>query len=68
LNPSVGHIDRQLVKSGRKPEFGPTKTDKTRSLGLSSDTVAILREHKREQSELKLANATYEASWISCPR
>jgi integrase len=50
-------IERQLMKGGLKtPVFGPTKTRKARALDLSSDTIALLREHKRKQSELKLAN------------
>jgi integrase len=50
-------IERQLLTGGAKqPVFGPTKTRKPRTLDLSGETLALLREHKREQSELKLAN------------
>ena len=47
---------RQLVKLGRKPEFGPIKNDKPRTVGLGPETVALLREHKRMQAELKMRN------------
>jgi integrase len=49
-------IERQLLKGGPEPEFGPTKTRKARTLTLSEPTVALLKEHKREQAELKMAN------------
>jgi integrase len=54
-------IERQLLKSGAKPEFGPTKTREPRTLDLSEQSVALLREHKREQAELKLANRLHYA-------
>jgi integrase len=34
----------------------PPKGKRSRALDLSEETVALLREHKREQSELKLKN------------
>jgi integrase len=50
-------ISRQLSGQGEDgPTFGPTKTRKVRTLDLSAETVALLREHKRQQAELKLAN------------
>jgi integrase len=49
-------IERQLLKGGPEPEFGPTKTGQMRSVHLGDHTVALLREHKREQAELKMAN------------
>ena len=47
---------RQLVKLGAKPEFGPIKNDVPRTVDLSSETVALLKEHKRTQAELKMRN------------
>jgi integrase len=47
-------IERQFLQDART--FGPTKTGKTRTLDLSAETVALLREHRRVQAELKLAN------------
>lgn len=38
------------------PVFGPTKTKKPRTLDLGPDTVRLLREHRRTQAELKMAN------------
>lgn len=54
-------IVRQLVTTGRHPEFGPTKNGAPRSLDLGQETVSLLREHKRHQAELKMANrAVYQ--------
>jgi integrase len=49
-------IERQLLTPGEAPVFGPAKTRQERLLSLSEKTVAVLKEHKREQAELKLAN------------
>jgi len=49
---------RQLLKPGRKPEFGPIKNDTPRTVDLGPDTVELLRAHKRHQAELKMANRT----------
>jgi integrase len=53
-------IERQLLErldgNDGAPAFGPTKTRKTRAIDLCPQTLALLREHKREQAELKLAN------------
>jgi integrase len=54
-------IERQLPTPGEKPEFGPTKTRQARTLDLHEKTVSLLKEHKREQAELKLANRVYYA-------
>ena len=55
------HIERQLMKAGPEPEFGPTKTREPRSLDIDEQTVTLLREHKREQAELKLKNRLHYA-------
>lgn len=47
---------RQLVKPGRKPEFGPVKNDVPRTVDIAPETIALLREHKRAQAELKMRN------------
>jgi integrase len=49
-------IVRQLVKPGRKPEFGPTKTGQPRTLDLNEETVRLLATHKKQQAELKMRN------------
>jgi integrase len=51
-------INRTLLKGGRAPEFGPTKTGAARSITLDEGTVLLLREHKRQQAELKMRNRT----------
>jgi integrase len=51
-------IARQLDKAGVEPVFGPTKTGRSRTLTLGSETVTLLRAHKRHQAELKMANRT----------
>jgi integrase len=38
--------------------FGPIKNDMPRTVDLASETVALLREHKRHQAELKMKNRT----------
>jgi integrase len=61
LDAGTLRIERQFLRGARKDvvEFGPTKTGKMRSLNLSAETVVLLREHKRTQAELKLANRPY---------
>lgn len=51
-------IDRTLLRSGREPEFGPTKTGNARTVDLNAETVRRLAEHKRTQAELKMRNRT----------
>jgi len=46
----------QLTKTGNKPEWGPLKSGKPRTIDLSPETVALLKKHKAHQSEIKLAN------------
>lgn len=54
-------IERQLLKAGENPVFGDTKTRMARSLDLCEETLVLLREHKRKQSETKLANRLHYA-------
>jgi integrase len=49
-------IQRQLVKNGRQPVFGPTKTKKARIVELAAETVDLLRAHKKHQAQIKLRN------------
>ena len=49
-------IVRQLVKTGRKPEFGPIKNNVPRTIDLGAETVTLLKEHKRTQAALKMRN------------
>jgi integrase len=49
---------RQLIATGEEPVYGPIKNDMPRSVDLSAETVTLLREHKRHQAELKMANRT----------
>ena len=51
-------IVQQLTKPGATPEFGPPKTGKPRTISLSSETVELLRVHKRHQAALKMKNRT----------
>ena len=51
-------VDRTLLSRNGDPEYGPTKTGKTRTIDLNTATVALLRQHKATQAELKMANRT----------
>ena len=51
---------RQLIETDENgaPVFGPIKNDTPRSLDLGAETITLLREHKRHQAEMKMANRT----------
>jgi len=51
-------IAQQVTGLGEKPTFGPTKTGRSRTVIVGAETVALLREHKRHQSEVKMRNRT----------
>jgi integrase len=51
-------VVQQLLTPGPSPVFGPTKTGKVRTIALSSETVNLLKAHKKHQAEVKLANRT----------
>ena len=54
-------IVRQLIKPGAPPHLGPPKNSKPRTIPLMPRTVRLLRHHKAQQAQLKLANrATYQ--------
>jgi integrase len=49
-------IVQQLNTPGPEPTFGPPKNKRPRTVALGSETVALLKAHKKHQSALKLAN------------
>jgi integrase len=49
-------IRRTLLKGGREPVFGPTKTGTIRTIELSAETVDLLKEHKKHQATIKMRN------------
>jgi integrase len=51
-------IVRQLTKPGPEPVFGPPKNGCSRDVTVSEETMELLRQHKRAQAELKMANRT----------
>lgn len=56
-------IDASLVSSKSKGVYlGPTKTSDVRWLNLPAETMELLRQHRREQLRLQLANGD---RWVS---
>jgi integrase len=49
-------FQRQLLKPGPVPVFGPVKNKAPRTVEIAAETVALLRRHRGHQAELKLAN------------
>ena len=49
-------IQRQLVKPGPDPVFGPVKNKTPRTIELGAETIALLRKHRGQQAELRLRN------------
>ena len=49
-------VQRQLVKPGSDPIFGPVKNKAPRTLEVASGTLDLLRAHRRHQAEIKLLN------------
>jgi integrase len=49
-------FERQLLKPGPSPVFGPVKNKTPRTVEIAAETVALLRRHRGHQAELKLAN------------
>jgi integrase len=56
LEAGTVRVMRQLVTTGAAPAFGPVKNGAPRTIDLATETVALLREHKRTQAELKMRN------------
>lgn len=59
LDAGMVRIQRQLLKPGAAPVFGPPKRGGARTIDLNEQTLALLRAHKKHQAELKLANRTH---------
>jgi integrase len=49
-------IRRTLLKAGRAPVFGETKTKTSRSIELAAETITRLAAHRKHQAEIKLRN------------
>ena len=49
-------IAQQITGTGPEPTFGPTKTGRTRAVSIGAETVALLRDHKSRQAEIKMRN------------
>jgi integrase len=59
LQDSKIRVERQLVRCGlQEPVFAPPKRGGIRTVDLGDKTLELLREHKRVQSETKMANRT----------
>jgi integrase len=58
LEAGTVRVVRQLTKPGPAPTFGPPKSGCSRTITLASETVDLLRAHRRAQAELKMANRT----------
>jgi integrase len=56
-------VVEQLTRSGKAPEWGPTKTGRPRTLDIDRQTVLLLREHRRVQAELKMKNRAAYADY-----
>jgi integrase len=53
-------VERQLTGGGGEPTFGPPKSGRTRTITITPAMVELLRTHKRQQAEFKMANrSTY---------
>jgi len=69
-------IQRQLLKPGAPPTFGPVKNRRPRTIEVSAETVALLKAHRFHQAEVKLANRTpyhdnglvFAKDWDDCTR
>jgi integrase len=49
-------FQRQLLKPGPAPIFGPVKNKTPRTVEIAPETIALLRRHRAHQAELRLAN------------
>jgi integrase len=49
-------IRRTLLKGGRSPVFGDTKTKTSRTIDLAAETITRLAAHRKHQAEIKLRN------------
>jgi len=46
----------QQLEPGERPVFAPTKTATVRTMPLHGDAITILRTHRKQQREMRLAN------------
>ena len=51
-------VSNQLIKSGPKPEFGPPKRGRIRTIQVSQQTIGKLKAHRKHQAEIRLKNRT----------
>jgi integrase len=58
LDAGTVRIGQTLLTPGAEPKFGPPKNGKARTISLASETLEVLRAHKRHQAQLKMANRT----------
>ena len=49
-------VARTLLKPGRDPVFGPPKNGLPRTIALSKATLRLLKRHRAQQNQRKLAN------------
>jgi integrase len=49
-------VKEQLTQTGKLPAWGPTKGGRVRTIDIAAGTVALLKEHRRMQAELKMRN------------
>ena len=49
-------VDRTLITRCKEPTFGPTKNGDARTVSIGAVTAGLLREHKRQQAEVKMKN------------
>src|SRR5690349_9790102 len=54
VNPAAAR--RLYLTDKGEAVFGPTKTAKPSTVDISAGTVALLRDHRRAQAELKMKN------------
>ena len=52
-------MQRQLLKGGAAPEFGPVKNRRPRIIDLVSQTIELVKKHKAHQARLKMRNRSY---------
>jgi len=52
-------VQRQLLKSGQEPVYGPVKNNRPRTIDLAAETIDLLKKHRRHQAALKLRNRPY---------
>ena len=59
------YVNSQIVISKNGPIIQTTKTGENRSIILMDETVALLREHKKRQAELRIKNGGWQDTEIT---